>query len=636
MSDYRSSSLSRSLPLATVDRLRSLWQETAQNLGREVIFLTEDILSEVTVDLETAEKSFIVLISDRFSALLVETGRDKQTEELLTPNVIDVRLTFEPEEITSFLLQIANQSQNSEIATTLEQVCLKIKPNDLTIQSQFTLNLIEILANNSESNDELETSYPYVSVCQPIEDALRQQVEQERLLNQVTTQIRQSLELPVILTTAVEQVREFLQADRLVIYQFTDRMSRPAIAPEATTEIESSSRSLTTENDRLLNEIGEIIYESRANDSIPSVLGFKEGQECFIDVPNLREKYRHGFTQAVSDVETTYRLFPCFLELMQQVRVRAKLIVPLIVESQLWGLSIAHQCQEPRQWKDSEKKFLQHISEHLAIAIYQAKLYAELQEQKQNLERRAIERTQELRDALVMAESANRAKSEFLATMSHELKSPLTSIIGLSATLLRWQLAELPPKYQDYLQIIHDRGKHLLATIDDILDLSQLEAGKIILNVSECSLREIADRTLQTFQKQAASRQINLTVDFPVILGSDRLRFDPQRLAQILWNLVSNAIKFTPAGGQVILRVWVESNTAVFQVEDTGIGISQEQRSLLFQKFQQLDSSRQRQYEGTGLGLALTKQLVELHKGKIEVESAVGVGSTFTVWLPSQ
>jgi signal transduction histidine kinase len=608
----------------------------AHNLGREAVILTEDILSEVTVNLEANEKRFMALISDRFSALLVEVSGNEQAEKLITRNLVNVRLTFDPQEIASFLLKIVKQRSQQEIISSVERACRKIKPNDPNIQSQFTLSLIEILANNIESSEELETSYPYVSVCQPIEDALRQQVEQERLLNQVTTQIRQSLELPVILTTAVEQVRQFLQADRLVIYQFAARMSRQAIASEVKTKAEDISGAITTENDRILNGIGEIIYESRANDSIPSVLGFKEGEECFIDVPNLREKYCHGFTQAVSDVESAYRLFPCFLELMRQVRVRAKLIVPLIVESQLWGLSIAHQCQEPRQWKDNEKKFLQQISEHLAIAIYQSKLYAELQEQKQNLERRAIERTQELRDALVMAESANRAKSEFLATMSHELKSPLTSIIGLSATLLRWQTAELPSKYQDYLQIIHDRGNHLLATIDDILDISQLEAGKIILNVSECSLREIADRTLQTFQKEAASGQINLMVDFPAQPVSDRLKFDPKRLEQILWNLVSNAIKFTPAGGQVILRVWVEQNTAVFQVEDTGIGISQEQRSLLFQKFQQLDSSRQRQYEGTGLGLALTKQLVELHKGKIEVESTVGVGSTFTVWLPEQ
>ena len=114
-----------------------------------------------------------------------------------------------------------------------------------------------------------------------------------------------------------------------------------------------------------------------------------------------------------------------------------------------------------------------------------------------------------------------------------------------------------------------------------------------------------------------------------------RLKADPQRVGQILWNLLSNAVKFTPEGGQVILRVWNENNAAILQVEDTGIGIPEEHLPLLFKKFQQLDTSYRRRYEGTGLGLALIKQLVELHQGQIEVESTVGVGSTFTVWLPA-
>ncbi|HEY9300752.1 MAG TPA: ATP-binding protein, partial [Phormidium sp.] len=301
-----------------------------------------------------------------------------------------------------------------------------------------------------------------------------------------------------------------------------------------------------------------------------------------------------------------------------------------------WGLLIAHQCFEPREWQDKEKNFLTYIAEHLAIAIYQAQLYAEVQQQKQTLEQRVIDRTQELHDAMLLAQSANRAKTEFLATMSHELRTPLTCVIGLSSTLLRWSFGQLSQKQRDYLQTIHDNGEHLLELINDILELSQLEAGKTVLNISEFSLSQIAHQEMANLKQKANQREVELAVAIRLDSQQDRFLADVRKVRQILYNLLSNGIKFTPQGGRVILRVWREGNRAVLQVEDTGIGIAEHQRHLLFQKFQQLDSSYHRQYEGTGLGLALTKQLVELHSGKIEVNSTVDVGSIFTVWLPEQ
>lgn len=243
-----------------------------------------------------------------------------------------------------------------------------------------------------------------------------------------------------------------------------------------------------------------------------------------------------------------------------------------------------------------------------------------------------IERTQALHDALIAAEAASRAKSEFLATMSHELRSPLTRVIGMSATLLR--LGQLNQRQRHYLQTIYDSGEHLLTLINDILDLSQLEAGKAVLNVSTFSLVTLAQASLRSVAETAQHQTVNLKLDLKFEPLCDRFAADRQRVQQILWNLLSNAVKFTPAGGQVILRIWMENNHAVFQVEDTGIGIPEQQLPLLFEKFQQLNSPYCRLYEGAGMGLALTKHLVELHRGRIEVESTVGVGSSFTVWLP--
>ncbi len=191
-------------------------------------------------------------------------------------------------------------------------------------------------------------------------------------------------------------------------------------------------------------------------------------------------------------------------------------------------------------------------------------------------------------------------------------------------------------RQRDYLQTIHDSGEHLLEMINDILDLSQIEAGKTVLNITEFSLTNIAENTLESLLKKATTQQVSLKLDLQIDPRRDRFTADAERVVQILWNLLTNAIKFTPEGGSVTLRLWVEDDTAIFQVEDTGIGIPEEKLPLLFEKFQQLDPPYRRRYEGTGLGLALTKQLIELHRGRIEVESTAGIGSIFTVWIPVQ
>ncbi|MGB7445260.1 MAG: ATP-binding protein [Coleofasciculaceae cyanobacterium] len=484
-----------------------------------------------------------------------------------------------------------------------------------------------------------ESIYSEFSVNRSVEEALWQKVEQERLVNHLSRQIRQSIDLPDILQTTVEEVQFLLKVDRLLIYQ-VDIDSTSSNGLENTPSPAKTKRPNSFPPSRLGR--GCVTYEARASQSIPSVLNLIEEDHCLAERSSCREKYQQGLTVAVDDIEQAYAEFPCLLERLRTVQVRAKLVAPIIVQDRLWGFLIAHKCSRPYSWQNSQETFLQNIAEHLAIAVYQSWLKAQLQQQKTTLEQQVFERTQELRDTLQAAQAANLAKSEFLAAMSHELRTPLTCVIGMSATLLRWSFGgevgkEIPVnKQRRYLKTIQESGEQLLALINDILDLSQVEAGKAVLNVGEFSLRHLIKQTLNKLKEKAYLQGVSLKMDFRVEPNQDRFCADQHRVKQILYNLLGNAIKFTPEGGKVTLRVWREKNQAVLQVEDTGIGIASDQMPLLFQKFQQLETTYQRNYGGTGLGLALTKQLVELHGGRIEVESVLGEGSFFTVWLPDK
>ena len=234
--------------------------------------------------------------------------------------------------------------------------------------------------------------------------------------------------------------------------------------------------------------------------------------------------------------------------------------------------------------------------------------------------------------ARIEAETASRTKSEFLANMSHELRTPLNSIIGFSDILIERVFGELNGKQLRYVNNISASGRHLLGLINDILDLSKVEAGKMELHYSEFSVGSVFEEVKATLSPLAQVK--SLEIDFKVGPDFGDIQADRSHLIQILYNLVSNAIKFTPEGGRVSVYCKKSGNTALFSITDTGIGVSSEDQKILFQPFTQIDSSSARQYCGTGLGLALVKKLVELHGGEIWVESEVGKGSNFTFELP--
>ncbi|NDJ61482.1 MAG: PAS domain S-box protein, partial [Chloroflexi bacterium] len=238
---------------------------------------------------------------------------------------------------------------------------------------------------------------------------------------------------------------------------------------------------------------------------------------------------------------------------------------------------------------------------------------------------------EELSDAKVAAEAASHAKSMFLANMSHELRTPLNAILGMAQVLAMQTVGRLEPRQSEYVQDILVSGKHLLNMVNDILDLSRIERGKIVVNFEQWPLADLVADSLQMVEAQAndANLHIEAHLDDSLLIQGDR-----HRIIQITTNLLNNAIKFTPSGGRVWVRVKRSGPFVRVEVEDTGIGVPAEQQYRLFRPFERLDETLTSAYEGAGLGLALSKQLVELHDGCIGVDSREGEGALFWFHLP--
>jgi signal transduction histidine kinase/HAMP domain-containing protein len=309
-------------------------------------------------------------------------------------------------------------------------------------------------------------------------------------------------------------------------------------------------------------------------------------------------------------------------------------VAPLRTAGRLAGLLVA---LPPESFGSDQMDALALALPNLAIACeresafqHTRRLATEVRRTAQYLEEQSDELTR-LNEELA---KANRLKSDFLANMSHELRTPLNSIIGFSDMLLTEEVGPLTAMQQDFLETVARNGRHLLQLISELLDLSKIEAGKLQLTPESLDLRILLHEAAESVRAQTEERHHTLSVEV-----SDRslvVLADHVRVRQVLLNLLSNAIKFTPEGGQVRLLGRAEEEGIRVEVIDTGIGIAPEDQSKLFKEFMQVDASASRHYEGTGLGLALCKRLVELHGGQIGCQSARGHGSTFWFTLPRE
>jgi signal transduction histidine kinase len=386
------------------------------------------------------------------------------------------------------------------------------------------------------------------------------------------------------------------------------------LAPVLAAVAESAARLCAATDAQILRLDGDMLRSAASYGAIPAlavqgVEGIRVGRgsvtgRCVVErqpihVPDLR---------AVPEDE-----YPEGREFSRRFGHRTTLAAPLLREGVPVG-AILIRRMEVQPFSDQQITLLQSFADQAAIAIENVRLFTEIQDKTQQLE------------------IANRHKSEFLANMSHELRTPLNAVIGFSEVLIERMFGEVNAKQEEYLNDILSSGKHLLSLINDILDLSKIEAGRMELEAQPFDLPSALDNALTLIRERAARHSIGLEVHVDPRIGE--VVADERKVKQVLLNLLSNAVKFTPEGGKITMGAALNGDAVAVSVADTGIGIAAEDQEAVFEEFRQVGDDYARKREGTGLGLALARRLVELHGGTLSLESELGKGSTFTFTIP--
>ncbi|WP_404785136.1 response regulator [Altericista sp. CCNU0014] len=665
----------------------------------------------------------------RYTILTAELGREGLT--LWQRHQLDiVLLDYQLPDLDGleFLAALQTQSSQAHLPVIVvtgqgnEKIAvrsIKAGAQDYLVKGQITAESLQVAVNGTIETVQLS-------------DRLQHRIERERVIAQITQKVYQSLNLDEILSIVVEEVRQFLRTDRVVVFQW-----------------ESDGK-------------GVVKAESVGSEWV-SILSEQIDDPCFVE--SYIEKYRQGMVTARADV-CDGNVDPCHVQLLTRYQVRANLVVPILHEDRFWGVSIAHHCAAPRQWQPLEIDLLQQLSTQVSVAIRQAELYRqaqyELAERKQAEEalRESEERLQlgiqvagvalakfdyasnrveltpeaaalyglppdelivardrihetfhpderaaleqiieraldpagsgwfahhhrvvwpngevrwlsvrkqvffdrsnrnprpnyailaaiditdqkqseiqrdrilELKQAaLAESERVNRIKDEFLAVLSHELRSPLNPILGWTKMLQTRKLSEA--KVAEALATIERNAKAQCQLVDDLLDMARVLRGKMTLNAVPVNLLRAVESAIETVQTAATAKSISIC---PVLVDIGQVSGDAVRLQQIVWNLLSNAVKFTPHGGRIDIRLEQIERQAQITVTDTGEGINPNFLPHIFESFRQEDASVSRKHGGLGLGLAIVYQLVEAHGGTISARSlGEGQGATFTVRLP--
>jgi signal transduction histidine kinase/DNA-binding response OmpR family regulator len=411
------------------------------------------------------------------------------------------------------------------------------------------------------------------------ERELGQSVDELHALGETSQAVSSTLDLQEVLTTIVTRAVELSGTEGGSIFEFDSATRRFGLRTcyGTSEELEETLRATTIRLDETFLGAASAAGEAR-------------------QAPDLEEEARDPHVDA-----------------LLRAGWRSMLAVPLLREQEIIGILVVRR-KVPGRFRDSTIELMETLASQSAVAIHHARLFRELEDKSRELE------------------VAGRHKSEFLASMSHELRTPLNAVIGFSDVLLEQMFGPLNERQEAYVRDIRDSGRHLLELINEILDLSRIEAGRMELEVAPLSLPELMEHGLAMVRERATQHRITLSLDVAPEVGV--VWGDELKLKQVVLNLLTNAVKFTPDEGSVDAMAEVVGAEARVIVRDTGIGIAEEAHERIFEAFQRGGRSPQASVEGTGLGLTLSKRIVELHGGELWMTSRPGAGSTFGFAIP--
>jgi len=409
-------------------------------------------------------------------------------------------------------------------------------------------------------------------------EELARSVEELTALGEISQVVSSTLDIEKVLTSIVRHAVQLSDTDAGTIYEFDEK--EQIFIPRI--------------NYGMSAEFIDALRESKLRLGDETVIGQAARKRAPGQVPDLAK---------VSD-------YP--LPSLLNEGYRALLALPLLRENRLIGGLIVRR-KTAGEFPPSVVDMLQTFAAQSVVAIHNAQLFREIEDKGQELE------------------IANKHKSEFLANMSHELRTPLNAIIGYSELIIDNIYGEVPEKIREVLERVEKNGRHLLSLINDVLDLSKIEAGRLTLTLNEYSMQDIIQTVFTSVEALAVEKNLDLKTTVPNDLTNGK--GDGQRIAQVVLNLIGNAIKFTDQG-EVNVEASVSNESFLISVSDTGPGLSETDQLKIFEEFQQADGSSTRKKSGTGLGLSISKKIVEMHGGRIGVESTLEKGSTFWFRLP--